>query len=135
MVCGCNDSFGATMPIEKHQIVDRGQWLAMRLADLTASDVAAAVGRSPWKTQLALYAEKTGLIDMPPAGPLARRGLWLEPAGIAAVPDEHPGWGGIRHNQYFPDPQIRLRAPPAAPPPNAPDVPHLPPHGGAKPRP
>jgi predicted phage-related endonuclease len=113
------------MPIEKHRIVDRGQWLAMRLADLTASDVAAAVGRSPWKTQLALYAEKTGLIDMPPAGPMARRGLWLEPAVIAAVQSEHPEWEVIRHNQYFRDPELRLGATPDAELEIGPDVANL----------
>lgn len=102
------------MPIFKHAITDRGQWLAMRMADLTASDVAAAVGLSPWKSQLALYAEKAGLIDPPPAGPIARRGLWLEPAVIAAVQSEHPDWEISKEEHYYRDPEYRLGATPDA---------------------
>jgi len=103
------------MPVEKHPIASRDHWLAMRRDDLTASDVAAALGLSPWKTQLALYAEKTGLIDPPPAGPIARRGLWLESAVLAAINDEHPEWLNLcKQTHYFRDPEIKLGATPDA---------------------
>lgn len=44
---------------------DEAGWLKAREKYITASDVAAAMGVSPWKSRLALYAEKIG--EMPQA--------------------------------------------------------------------
>jgi putative phage-type endonuclease len=41
----------------------REAWLAERMTLLTASDVPAALGLSPWKSPLELWAEKTGTLD------------------------------------------------------------------------
>ena len=101
------------MKVTKHHIASRQAWLAMRTQDLTASDIAAARGRSPFKSQLALYAEKAGLIDPPPLGPIARRGLWFEPAVVEAVKDEHPDWQLVpREEAYYRAPEFRLGATP-----------------------
>jgi putative phage-type endonuclease len=40
--------------------LDRGQWLAVRQGGIGSSDAAAAVGLSPYKSQLELWLEKTG---------------------------------------------------------------------------
>ncbi|MGS1120366.1 YqaJ viral recombinase family nuclease [Rhodanobacter sp. UC4436_H3] len=40
--------------------LDRGQWLAVRQGGVGSSDAAAAVGLSPYKSQLELWLEKTG---------------------------------------------------------------------------
>ena len=47
------------------QMQDRDAWLKMRNSGLGGSDAAAIMGKSPWKSRLALWAEKTG--EMPPA--------------------------------------------------------------------
>ena len=55
------------------------EWLALRKTKVTATDAAAILGESPWKTRLQLYHEK--LSDEPPMQPNERmqRGLDLEP--------------------------------------------------------
>ena len=50
------------MAIEKRLITNRAEWLEWRTHDLTASDVAAVAGASPYKSALAVYGEKAGLI-------------------------------------------------------------------------
>lgn len=40
--------------------LDRGQWLEVRQGGIGSSDAAAAVGLSPYKSQLELWLEKTG---------------------------------------------------------------------------
>lgn len=100
------------MRVTKTHIASRQSWLAMRSEDLTASDVAAALGVSPFKSQLKLYAEKAGIIDPAPMGALARRGLWLEPAVAEAVRYEHPDWQIFRENSYYRAPDLRLGATP-----------------------
>lgn len=41
----------------------REQWLEMRSRGIGSSDAAAVLGLSPWKSPLALYAEKIGLVE------------------------------------------------------------------------
>jgi putative phage-type endonuclease len=43
--------------------LDRGQWLEVRKGGIGSSDAAAAVGLSPYKSQLELWLEKTGRAD------------------------------------------------------------------------
>lgn len=43
--------------------MNREQWLQERMKGLGASDCAAALGVSPWKSPFALWAEKTGIPD------------------------------------------------------------------------
>ena len=41
---------------------DRAEWLEARKDGLGASDAAAVLGISPWKTNVQLWEEKTGLV-------------------------------------------------------------------------
>lgn len=101
--------------IERYPATDRDAWLAMRRYDLTASDVAAALGRDPFKSALQLYAEKTGEISAQADNKMMRRGRWLESAVIAAVSDEYPEFGTITQPKvYLRDPALRLGATPDA---------------------
>ena len=45
------------------QFADREQWLDIRSHGIGSSDAAAVLRLSPWKSPLALYAEKVGLIE------------------------------------------------------------------------
>lgn len=101
--------------IEHHPITDRASWLAKRTQDLTASDFAAAIGESPYKTALELYAEKTGVILPEPETAVMRRGRLLEPVAVAMLAEEHPDWA-IEYplNLYIRDASIRLGATPDA---------------------
>ena len=56
------------------------EWLAWRSQGVTASEAAAIVGRSPYKTLWRLWAEKTGLCepDDLSANPFVQRGLQCE---------------------------------------------------------
>jgi len=60
------------------QTADREQWLEVRSHGIGSSDAAAVLGLSPWKSPLALYAEKVGLI---------------EPDDLSDL--EHVRWGNI----------------------------------------
>lgn len=59
---------------------DREAWLAERRHSIGASDVAAAIGLSPWKTPIELWQEKTGRAAPTPSTWRMRAGLLLEPA-------------------------------------------------------
>lgn len=101
--------------IERHPITDRASWLAMRGEDLTASDFAAAIGDSPFKTALELYAEKTGHLMAKPETALMYRGRMLEPTIAAVTRDKHPDWD-VEYplDFYIRDPEVRLGATPDA---------------------
>ena len=96
------------MPIETITIEGREQWLSLRMQDVTASDVAAACGVSPYKTPLRLYAEKTGAIMETPDNAVLRRGRWLEPAGLYALQETQPTWTVRKANVYLRDPDLRI---------------------------
>ncbi|RWP05080.1 YqaJ viral recombinase family protein [Mesorhizobium sp.] len=98
--------------IERYEISDRAAWLSLRSGDLTASDIGAALGLDPYKTPLALYAEKTGQLMPQSDSPIMRRGRWLEPAVVEALRDRHPDWDVQRCNFYLRDTEIRLGATP-----------------------
>lgn len=58
--------------------LDRAAWLKERKNGIGGSDVAAALGISPWKTPLQLFEEKTGKAEPAPAGEAAYWGTTLE---------------------------------------------------------
>jgi len=100
--------------IERHAIPPGMRLHPLRATDLTASDIGAAVGVDPYKSRLALYAEKTGML-MPQADNNAmRRGRWLEAAVLSAIREENPDWEVRPANIYLRDPQLRLGATPDA---------------------
>lgn len=97
--------------IEHRRITDRGQWLAWRADDLTASDLAAVAGFDQYRSALAVYSEKAGLI-VPAETNIMRRGRWLEAAILEALHEELPDWRIAKANVYLRDPVIRLGATP-----------------------
>lgn len=100
--------------IERREIFDRKTWLEWRRQDVTASDVAALFGLSPFKSALQLWAEKTGLAAETHENPLMRRGRWLEPAVLAALQETYPSNLVAKVNIYLRDPEIRLGGTPDA---------------------
>ena len=73
---------------------DRAQWLAGRHRGIGGSEAAAAIGRSPWKTALTLWKEKTGAQAAPDlsgneAVELGRR---MEPAIRDFFMAQYPGY-------------------------------------------
>jgi predicted phage-related endonuclease len=93
--------------IERHVIADRVAWLMLRSRDLTASDLGAAIGVDRFKSPLALYAEKQGIIGTADNAAM-QRGRWMEPAVIEAIREEHPDWEVRKANVYLRDPELRL---------------------------
>ena len=91
---------------------DRATWLALRQKDLTASDVAAVCGVSPWATPLKIYAQKIGLIPPAEETSLMRRGRWFEQAALAAMRETWPDWDIRRADVYVREPELRLGATP-----------------------
>jgi len=81
---------------------------------LTASDVPAAIGLSPFKSRLTLYAEKAGLIGQQPDNESMKRGRWLESAAITGMREQFPGRRIIQPNVFVRDPDIRLGCTPDA---------------------
>lgn len=100
------------MKVEVIPIEDRSQWMALRAQDVTASDVAAACGVSPFKTPLRLYAEKTGAIPPQDETTLMRRGRWLEPGIEAALRETFPSWDIRKADRYLRAPDLRIGATP-----------------------
>lgn len=102
------------MTVERYAVTDRDSWLAMRAQDLTASDVGAAAGLDPYKSPLALYAEKTGMLLPQADNNAMRRGRWLEAAVLSAIREENPDWDVRPAKVYLRDPALRLGATPDA---------------------
>jgi putative phage-type endonuclease len=69
-------------------MTDREQWLAERRTGLGASDAAAVVGVSPWKSALAVYLDKTGQAGPDIETAPMRWGTKLEPVILAAYEEE-----------------------------------------------
>lgn len=60
------------------KLMSREQWLELRRNSIGGSDAAASCGQSPWKSQLALYCDKMGLIPDKETNESMRRGTYLE---------------------------------------------------------
>lgn len=102
------------MTIQAIPITNRVSWLALRLRDLTASDIGAVAGVDPHRTALRIFAEKTNRIPPSDDSDIMRRGRWLEAAVIEALRDERPTWDIRRAGVYLRDPAIRMGATPDA---------------------
>lgn len=102
------------MPIEVYPIVDREQWLEWRKRDVTASDVAAVCGLSPYKSALRVWAEKSGHVQGIGDNELMRRGRWLEPAVLEAIREREPTWEINRQRIYVRDSSLRIGCTPDA---------------------
>lgn len=103
--------------VVREPITSREAWLANRKRDVTASDVAALFGKSPYKTMLALYAEKAGLVAPDTEeNDAMKRGRYIEPAILAAA-REHDAFIGKQLTPatfYYRSPSLRLGATPDA---------------------
>jgi putative phage-type endonuclease len=102
------------MIIETYPITSRSEWLSLRRRDVTASDIAALFGLSPWKSALQVWAEKTGYANDKIETALMRRGRWLEPAVLEALRESYPHDRVEKLSVYLRDPDLRLGATPDA---------------------
>lgn len=106
-----------TQVAERIPIASREEWLNLRRQDVTASDVAALFGKSPYKTMLGLFAEKAGLVPaVSEENDAMKRGRYLEPAILAAC-SEHEllrDRSLTRATDYWRSPSLRLGATPDA---------------------
>lgn len=103
------------MSIERREIGSREEWLRWRMADVTASDVAAIMGLNPDRSCAKVWAEKCGLIEPNPQteflqyrecqeGAVLR---WLRRYG-------RPHWEIVEAQTYWRDADIRLGCTPDA---------------------
>lgn len=69
--------------LDKSKIQGTEQWLELRRHSIGASDAAATLGISPWKTPHALWSEKLGLTEGVASSYAMQRGIALEPEAIA----------------------------------------------------
>jgi predicted phage-related endonuclease len=105
----------AERQIERRPITSRAAWLQWRMADVTASDVAALYGAHPYgKTRLSLWADKRGLTEGMADSDVLRRGRWGESAVLAMLADERPDWAISLPKVYLRDHAIRLGGTPDA---------------------
>lgn len=100
------------MTIERYQIANREQWLDLRRADITASDVAIVCGMGAYGSAAELYAEKKGLRPPLVDSGVLKRGRWGEAAVFEALLDVYPEWEIRRAKIYLRDPELRLGATP-----------------------
>lgn len=99
--------------IERHKIVSREQWLALRAGDITASVIGALFNVHPFTTPMQVFAEKTGVEGMEDEDSgVMRRGRRLEPVVGACFLEDHPGWRVVKANVYLRAPALRLGATP-----------------------
>jgi putative phage-type endonuclease len=90
----------------------REQWLALRMSDITASDVAAVCGLDPYKTPLRIYAEKTGLLAPQVENEAMTRGRHFEKAAISWLVEKQPTWDVRKATVYLRNPELRIGATP-----------------------
>ena len=98
--------------IERHPVIDRESWLALRRENINASEIGIVCGAGGYGSPAELYAEKKGL--RPPlidSGTL-KRGRWGEAAVFEALADERPEWDVRRAKVYLRDPVLRIGATP-----------------------
>jgi predicted phage-related endonuclease len=105
--------------IERLEILDREQWLAMRQRNIGASEVSALLGANEYLSAFSLWATKSGLVTstVEENSPM-RRGRLLEPIALQILAEEHSKWivepntipGGV----YYQDTDLRLGATPDA---------------------
>lgn len=96
------------MTIERYIPRNREEWLNLRHADVTASDMGTLFGCHPFKTALGLYIEKTSPLQDDTDNAVMRRGRILEDAVARAVNEEHPTWEILKNLFYFRDSRNRI---------------------------
>lgn len=102
------------MAVERIPITSRAQWLELRRQDITASDIAAICGLSPYKSALRVWAEKVGEVAETGETKAMRRGRWLETSALTALAEERPEWSIKQPFVYLRDPEARIGATPDA---------------------
>ena len=95
-----------------YPVTNRGDWLALRKQDVTASEVAALFGAHQFRTVLQVYAEKVGASKGQGDNPAMRRGRILEPGCIVALEEVQPTWGLVKAGEYLRDADLRIGATP-----------------------
>lgn len=100
------------MAVQRFAIEDRASWLAMRRANIGASEVAILLGQAQYGSAAQLYAEKKGLRPATAETAAMRRGRWGEAAVFEALAEERPGWRLTRARIYLYDPDLRIGATP-----------------------
>jgi len=90
-----------TMYVKTYPVRSRGDWLAMRKRDVTASEIAALFGAHPYKTALQVYADKMGPDRAGGDNAAMRRGRILEPGCIVALQEERPDWDIVKADSYY----------------------------------
>lgn len=100
--------------IERIPMPSKAEWLELRRSDVTASDVAAICGLSPYKTALRVWAEKCGEVPEAEDNPAMKRGRWLEAAVFSALAEEKTEWVIKRPGIYIRDTEARIGATPDA---------------------
>lgn len=105
------------MPVERHLITSRKDWLELRKPDVTASVGAALFGAHPYLTRLKLYYMHQGLEFGDPDDAVLRRGHIMEPAVKKAIQLDRPGLQLTANDPddggyYYRDPELRLGATP-----------------------
>ncbi|WP_292621907.1 lambda-exonuclease family protein [Mesorhizobium sp.] len=109
-------SAGIIGNIEIIKPANRGEWLAARKRDVTASDASTLLGVNPYKTPFELWAEKTGRKADAEDNDVFRRGRAMEFIAIDFLREDYPDWK-ITHsynNRYFRDAAGRIGATPDA---------------------
>lgn len=99
------------MSIQVINITSRKEWLELRKNDVTASDIAALFGVSPYKSAYELFVEKQTGEDFIEDNSALKRGRWLEPSFVVAAGEEC-GMVIDKCNQYFRSEECRIGATP-----------------------
>jgi putative phage-type endonuclease len=98
---------------EVREITSRGEWLAWRESDITASAIAALFDCHPFMTLEDLADSKRGGDNQPPTASM-RAGIVLEPGALAAVQHDNPTWLVSKATTYHRIPEYMLGATPDA---------------------
>lgn len=100
------------IPIDPRR--DRETWLALRMQDITASDVGAVCGEGIYdgQTPVRVWAEKLHKLPPQEMNDALRRGIWGEAAVFSAIEDLHPDWDVRRAKVYFRDAERKIGATP-----------------------
>lgn len=102
------------MMIDTREITDRQEWLTWRRRNINASEIGIIAGAETFKTPLRLWAEKSGEVEEDEMSAIMQRGIWLEPAVIAAARDHHPDWIIVPPKVYLQDTAARIGCTPDA---------------------
>lgn len=98
--------------IERIEIKNRGQWLAQRRQDITASEIATLFGLHPYRTALQVFLSKSGGDADEGENKAMRRGRILEPGIPVAIADERPTWRMTKATVYIRDTETKIGATP-----------------------